>query len=83
MVRYGKTRERYSGNTGGKTVRAHRGTRWEGQRTAEQLCVLVVTRRASSCPRPAMVHAFGREERTVACARNEQESRVKTFLRSP
>ena len=38
----------------------------EGLRKAEHLIVLVVTFLASGCPRQAIVHAFGLDERTVA-----------------
>lgn len=39
---------------------------FEGLRKTEQLIVLVVTLLAYGCPRQAIVHAFGLDERTVA-----------------
>src|SRR5215469_6927111 len=66
IVSHGKKRERYKCKTCGKTFSGHRGTMFEGLRKAENLLVLVVTLLAYGCPRQAIVHAFGLDERTVA-----------------
>jgi transposase-like protein len=66
IVSHGKKRERYTCKTCGKTFSAHRGTMLEGLRKAENLIVVVVTLLAYGCPRQAIVHAFGLDERTVA-----------------
>jgi IS1 family transposase len=50
----------------GRPRAAHRGTMFEGLRKAENLIVLVVTLLSYGCPRQAIVHAFGLDERTVA-----------------
>src|SRR5258708_16280593 len=66
VVSHGKKRERYKCKTCGKTFSAHRGTMLEGLRKEEDLIVLVVTLLSYGCPRQAIVHAFGLDERTVA-----------------
>lgn len=66
IVSHGKKRERYTWKTCGKTFRVHQGTMFEGLRKAENLIVPVVTLLSSGCPRQAIVHAFGLDERTVA-----------------
>jgi transposase-like protein/IS1 family transposase len=49
-----------------KTFSARRGTMMEGLRTAPELVVIVVILLAYGCPRQAIVHAYGLDERTVA-----------------
>lgn len=66
LVSHGQARERYKCKTCEKTFSAHQGTMCEGLRKAEELIVLVVTLLAYGCPRQAIVHAFGLDERTVA-----------------
>jgi transposase-like protein/IS1 family transposase len=66
LVSHGKKRERYKCKTCGKTFNAHRGTMFDGLRKEEELIVVVVTLLAYGCPRQAIVHAFGLDERTVA-----------------
>src|SRR5579883_388808 len=66
IVSHGKKRERYKCKTCGRTFSAHRGTMYEGLRKEEPLISCVVTLLAYGCPRQAIVHAFGLDERTVA-----------------
>jgi len=66
LVSHGKKRERYKCKTCGKTFSAHQGTMFEGLRKEEQLIIVVVTLLSYGCPRQAIVHAFGLDERTVA-----------------
>jgi transposase-like protein len=66
LVSHGKKRERYKCKACEKTFSAHRGTMFEGLRKEEDLIVLVVTLLSYGCPRQAIVHAFGLDERTVA-----------------
>ena len=66
LVSHGKKRERYQWKICGKTFSAHRGTMLEGLRKEEELIVVVVTLLAYGCPRQAIVHALGLDERTVA-----------------
>jgi transposase-like protein len=49
-----------------KTFSATKGTTWYRLRTSAETVSLVVTLRAHGCPRPAIVVAFGDDERTVA-----------------
>src|SRR5579884_1426259 len=66
IVSHGKKRERYKCKTCGKTFSVHQGTMFEGLRKEEELIVVVVTLLSYGCPRQAIVHAFGLDERTVA-----------------
>ncbi len=50
-----------------KTFSARKGTAWYRLRTSAETVSLVVTLMAHGCPLPAIVVAFGYEERTVAC----------------
>jgi transposase-like protein len=50
-----------------KTFSATTGTAWYRLRTSAETVSLVVTLMAHGCPRPAIVVAFGDDERTVAC----------------
>src|SRR5512135_1326854 len=49
-----------------KTFSARRGTMMEGLRTSPELIVIVVILLSYGCPRQAIVHAYGLDERTVA-----------------
>ena len=49
-----------------KTFSARQGTAWYRLRTSAETVSLVVTLMAHGCPRPAIVVAFGYDERTVA-----------------
>src|ERR1700730_8765584 len=66
LVSHGNKRERYKCKTCGETFSAHRGTMLEGLRKGEDLIIQVVTLLSYGCPRQAIVHAFGLDERTVA-----------------
>src|SRR5581483_449541 len=66
LVSHGKARERYRCKMCRKTFSAHRGTMFEGLRKEEELIVVVITLLSYGCPRQAIVHAFGLDERTVA-----------------
>ena len=50
-----------------QTFSARKGTAWYRLRTSAETVSLVVTLMAHGCPLPAIVVAFGYEERTVAC----------------
>jgi transposase-like protein len=66
IVSHGRKRQRCKCKTCGKTLAYRRGTVFEGLRTDEQTVTLVVTLLGHGCPRPAIVAAFGLDERTVA-----------------
>jgi transposase-like protein len=66
MVIHSRKRPRYRCKTCRKTFSAREGTMFLGLRKAEDLIVLVVVLLAYGCPRQAIVHAFGLDERTVA-----------------
>jgi hypothetical protein len=66
VVSHGKKRARYKCKACGETFSAHRGTMLEGLRKEEDLIVRVVTLLSYGCPRQAIVHTFGLDERTVA-----------------
>jgi transposase-like protein len=63
---HGRKRPRYKCHRCGKTFSARKGTLFEGLRTDEEQVEMVVTLLAYGCPRQAIVHAFGLDERTVA-----------------
>ena len=67
IVSHGTKRPRYKCKTCGKTFSARVGTALEGIRKPEELFVTVVLLLAYGCPIQAIVHAFGLDERTVAC----------------
>ena len=50
-----------------KTFSGRKGTPFYGLKTDETIVILVVTLLAFGCPLPAIVQAFGLDERTVAC----------------
>ena len=62
-----RERQRYRCRVCQKTFSARRGTMMEGLRSPETLVVIVVTLLSYGCPRQAVVHAFGLDERTIAC----------------
>ena len=61
-----RKRQRYRCKLCRQTFSARRGTMFEGLRKPTDLMVIVVTLLAFGCPVPAMVQAFGLDERTVA-----------------
>ena len=61
-----RLRDRWKCRTCGKTFSARTGTPFFGLKSDPQMVVLVVTLLAFSCPLPAIVAAFGLDERTVA-----------------
>lgn len=67
---HGRKRPRYRCRICRCTFSARRGTMWEGLRKPTELIVIVVTLLAYGCPLQAIVHAFGLDERTVACWRD-------------
>lgn len=62
----GRKRPRYKCHTCGQTFSARRGTALEGLRTAEEVVMKVLILLSYGGPLPAIVHAFGLDERTVA-----------------
>ncbi len=66
IVIHSRKRPRYRCQTCKKTLSAREGTLFAGLRKPEELIVLIVTLVCYGCPRQAMVHAFGLDERTVA-----------------
>jgi transposase-like protein/IS1 family transposase len=65
IVIHSRTPGRYRCKTCKKTFSARRGTLFEGLRKPVELIVIVVTLLSYGCPRQAIVHAFGLDERTV------------------
>ncbi len=63
---HGRKRPRYTCQSCGKTFSERKGTLLEGLRTDEETVQQVITLLAYGCPRQAIVHAFGLDERTVA-----------------
>jgi transposase-like protein/IS1 family transposase len=63
---HGRKRPRYKCQSCGKTFSERKGTMLEGLRSDEEKVHCVVTLLAYGCPRQAIVHAFGLDERTVA-----------------
>lgn len=63
---HSRKRPRYRCQVCQKTFSARKGTFFEGLRTQEEKVTLVVTLLSYGCPRQAIVHAFGLDERTVA-----------------
>ena len=61
-----RLRDRWKCRTCGKTFSARTGTPFFGLKSDPQMVVLVVTLLAFGCPLPAIVAAFGLDERTVA-----------------
>ncbi len=61
-----RKRQRYRCSVCKKTFSSRRGTLCEGVRKPEELIVIVVTLLSYGCPAPALVHALGLDERTVA-----------------
>lgn len=80
---HGHKRPRYRCQSCRKTFSARKGTCFEGLRTEEVKVTLVVSLLSYGCPRQAIVHAFGLDERTVASWQEraaEQCHRVHTAL---
>lgn len=80
---HGHKRPRYRCQTCSKTFSARKGTCFEGLRTQETTVTIVLTLLCYGCPRQAIVHAFGLDERTVASWQTragEQCQRVHTAL---
>ena len=63
---HSRKEQRYRCRVCGKTFGARTGTAFYRLRTAEETVTLVVTLLAHGCPLPAIVAAFGLDERTVA-----------------
>ena len=63
---HGRKRPRYKCHICGKTFSARKGAMFEGLRTEEETVIQVVTLLSYGCPRQAIVHAFGLDERTIA-----------------
>ena len=63
---HGRKRPRYRCQICKKTFSARKGTFFEGLRTEEEKVTIVVTLLSYGCPRQAIVHAYGLDERTVA-----------------
>src|SRR5438132_587103 len=61
-----RKRQRYRCKVCKRTFSARRGTMVEGLRKPMDLIVMVVTLLSYGCPKQAIVHAFGLDERTVA-----------------
>ena len=70
IVIHGQKRRRYKCKSCGKTFSAQHGTMYAGLRSDVTLVVIVVTLLAYGCPVPAIVAAYGLDERTVADWRN-------------
>src|SRR5215470_3341737 len=66
IVVHSRQRPRYRCRTCRKTFSAREGTIFAGLRKPEELIVIVVTLLAYGCPRQAIVHAYGLDERTIA-----------------
>lgn len=66
IVIHGQKRRRYKCTMCGKTFSANHGTMYAGLRSEVTLIVIVVTLLAHGCPVPAIVQAYGLDERTVA-----------------
>ncbi len=62
---HSRKEERYVCHECGKTFAARKGTTFYRLRTADETVTLVVTLLAHGCPLPAIVVAFGLDERTV------------------
>src|SRR5918992_6052410 len=58
--------QRYCWSTGGRTFAATKGTPFYRLRTATDVVTVVLTLLGHGCPTPAIVAAFGLDERTVA-----------------
>ena len=63
---HSRQERRYRCHQCGKTFSARQGTAFYRLRTAEETVTLVMTLLAYGCPLPAIVAAFGLDERTVA-----------------
>lgn len=70
IVIHGQKRPRYKCTTCRKTFSARAGTMYAGLRSDVTLVVIVVTLLAYGCPVPAIVQAYGLDERTVAAWRD-------------
>lgn len=66
IVIHGQKRQRYKCTRCRKTFSAQHGTMYAGLRSDVTLVVIVVTLLAYGCPVPAIVQAYGLDERTVA-----------------
>lgn len=58
-----------------KTFSAHRGTMFEGLRKEEALITQIATLLSYSCPRQAIVHAFGLDEHSPGCHKSRCSAR--------